>query len=107
MEEFVNPRIHQSLLRPRLILGVEQRIFFAIAFLAGFLAFFATFWYIVIAIVVWISGMAVARSLAKIDPQMRAIFMESLDYSGYYPSRSTSLKPRVIKIKSEQTVHAQ
>ncbi len=94
-------RIHQSLLKPPLFLGVTLDVLVAeVAFLFGvFIAFGASKVVVVYALLTLLLAHPLLARLVDRDPLALRLFAESLSYRRFYPARgslapSAGVKPR-------------
>lgn len=80
--------ISRAINRPILIAGAERKLAFLIGLASFGLIFIGVAWVTtILAIFIWILGMAAVRHMAKIDPQLSDIYMRSLKYKAYYPPK--------------------
>ena len=89
MEQPRQATLHQSINRPNLLMGGDQRLVLFAALIAGILAFaLLTWWGIVLAAILWPCSVAALRRMAKADPLMRFVYRSHVKYAMYYPSKS-------------------
>jgi len=92
MERQDSPRetlIHQSANRPHLILGGDREMVLFAGLTGACIAFtVATWWGILIAIVVWLSAVAVLARMGKADPLLRHVYLRHIRYETFYPAKS-------------------
>jgi type IV secretion system protein VirB3 len=79
--------IHQSFLRPLLILGAERELVILSAILSAMLVFsLANVYFAGVGVLLWLSSVAVFQRLAKLDPQMSRVYVRHVRYRNYYPA---------------------
>jgi type IV secretion system protein VirB4 len=80
-----NVEIHQSLVRPVLIAGVERELAILIG-ISSVLIWIAgkDFMSFLLAIAIWFIGMFLAREAAKLDGQMVKVFLRHIQYQEFY-----------------------
>lgn len=79
----------RALHRPNLVLGGDRELVLTTALIAFGLAVTAqNLPALVFGVAFWFGCIAALRAMAKADPQMRAVYLRSLKYRGYYPARS-------------------
>jgi type IV secretion system protein VirB3 len=81
--------IHQSLIRPHLLLGGDRELVLFSALIAVALVFtVATWWSIVAGMVFWLVAAAVLSRMGKADPKLRHVYLCHLRYRAFYPAKS-------------------
>jgi type IV secretion system protein VirB3 len=81
--------IPQSANRPNQILGGDRELILVAALTAVSLAFaLASLWGFVLALVLWLSAIAVLQRMGKADPQLRQVYMRHIRYRPFYPAKS-------------------
>jgi type IV secretion system protein VirB3 len=81
--------IHQSANRPNLLLGGDRELVLVTMMIAAGLAFsLATLWGIGLAIVYWISSMAILQRMGKADPLLRKTYFRHIRYLAFYRAKS-------------------
>ncbi len=89
MDNLNTTPIYRALHRPNLILGGERELVLLTALLTGGTAMVAmNLVSTVICTLVWLSGIAMLRAMAKVDPQLSRVYLRYLQYRAYYPARS-------------------
>lgn len=79
--------IHQSFLRPLLMLGAERELVILSAILSAMLVFsLANVYFAGLGILFWLSSVALFQRLAKIDPQISRVYVRHVRYRNYYPA---------------------
>ena len=80
---------HRALHRSNLILGGERELVLFTALLTGGLVITAqNLVTTIIGLMVWFTGIAFLRMMAKADPHMSHVYTRSLKFQVYYPGRS-------------------
>lgn len=82
--------IHQSLLRPALILGAERDLLLCsglLALLVGVGGF--TLYSALAGFLFWVAASFVLRRMAKHDPVMSKVWLRHVRQQEFYPARST------------------
>jgi type IV secretion system protein VirB3 len=81
--------IHQSANRPNLLLGGDRELVLVMIMIATGLAFsLASWWGIGLAVVLWISSIAVLQRMGKTDPLLRPVYLRHIRYLPFYPAKS-------------------
>lgn len=83
--------IHQSLVRPQLIMGCDRELYFALVALALVLGgpsgiMEMNYTNVAYAAAVWFIGQNILLRMAKKDPYMRQVFNRSMRYRRFYPA---------------------
>ena len=79
--------VHQSFLRPLLMLGAERELVILSAILSAMLVFsLANAYFAGLGILFWLSSVAVFQLLAKIDPQMSRVYVRHARHRNFYPA---------------------
>jgi type IV secretory pathway TrbD component len=79
--------IHQSFLKPLLILGVERDLFIATATISAMLVFSVNNAYLaIIGAGFWLGTLPALQRLAKADPQMSRVYVRHARYAQYSPA---------------------
>ena len=82
--------IHRALNRPNLLMGGDRELVLVTILSTLFLIVLLASWYtVLIGIVVWFSSMWGLRWMAKSDPLMRAIYLRHIKYAQHYPAKSS------------------
>jgi type IV secretory pathway TrbD component len=94
--------IHQSFLRPLLMLGAERELVILSAILSAMLVFsLANAYFAVLGILFWLSSVAVLQRLAKIDPQISRVYVRHVRYRNYYPA-SGHPRAQMPEVRAQQ-----
>jgi type IV secretory pathway TrbD component len=81
--------IHPSANRPHLVLGGDRELVFCAALLAAVLAFaVSTWWSFALAIVLWLTSVAVLARMGKADPLLRHVYLKHVRSAAFYPAKS-------------------
>lgn len=82
--------LHQSMLRPMLLLGAERELILALGIVAGvFIVSLFQLWAAIFGLVLWAVGAWVLTRAASFDPQLSKTFGRSLRYRKLYKSAAT------------------
>ena len=82
--------LHQSLLRPMLLLGAERELILALGIVAGvFIVSLFQLWAAIFGLVLWAVGAWVLTRVASFDPLLSKTFGRSLRYRTLYKSAAT------------------
>jgi len=82
--------LHQSMLRPLLLLGSERELILALGIVAGvFIVSLFQLWAAIFGLVLWAIGAWVLTRAASFDPQLSKTFGRSLRYRKLYKSSAT------------------
>lgn len=82
--------LHQSMLRPMLLLGAERELILALGIVAGvFIVSLFQLWAAMFGLVLWAVGAWVLTRAASFDPQLSKTFGRSLRYRKLYKSAAT------------------
>jgi type IV secretory pathway TrbD component len=82
--------LHQSLLRPMLLLGAERELILALGIMAGvFIVSLFQLWAAIFGLILWAVGAWVLTRAANFDPQLSKTFGRSLRYRKLYKSAAT------------------
>lgn len=82
--------LHQSLLRPMLLLGAERELILALGIVAGvFIVSLFQLWAAIFGLILWAVGAWVLTRAANFDPQLSKTFGRSLRYRKLYKSAAT------------------
>ena len=82
--------LHQSMLRPMLLLGAERELILALGIVAGvFVVSLFQLWAAIFGLVLWAIGAWVLTRAASFDPQLSKTFGRSLQYRKLYKSAAT------------------
>jgi type IV secretion system protein VirB3 len=88
-EDFGVP-LHQSLLRPMLLMGAERELILALGVVAGvFIVSLFQLWAAIFGIVLWSVGAWALARAANFDPQLSKTFARSVRYQKLYKSAAT------------------
>ena len=81
--------IHQSANRPNQLLGGDRELVLVMIMIAGGLAFsLASWWGIVLAVVLWIFSIAALQRMGKADPLLRPVYLRHIRYTTFYAAKS-------------------
>jgi len=76
-----------------LFMGGDRELVMMAGLLAVALIFSAMTWFATLfGVVLWVVALKVLRSMAKSDPQLRAVYLRNRRYVRYYPPRSTPFR---------------
>ena len=92
--------MHQSLLRPQLLLGGERQLVIASGMLAAILAFtLGDFVLSAIGVTFWLVTLVVLQRMAKYDPEMSRVYVRHVNKKIYYPAQPhfSALEPEPKK----------
>lgn len=93
--------IHQSANRPHLLLGGDRELVLFAGLTAACLAFtLATWWGVIIAMVIWLGSIAVLVRMGKADPLLRHVYLRHIRYQAFYPAKSGRAAVAVLSKKS-------
>ena len=82
--------LHQSLLRPMLLMGAERELILALGVIAGvFIVSLFQLWAAIFGVALWLVGAWVLTRAANFDPQLSKTFTRSLKYKKLYKSGAT------------------
>jgi type IV secretion system protein VirB3 len=82
--------LHQSMLRPMLLLGAERELILALGIVAGvFIVSLFQLWAAIFGLILWAVGAWVLTRAANFDPQLSKTFGRSLRYRKLYKSAAT------------------
>ena len=80
---------HPSANRPHLVLGGDRELVLGAALLTAVLAFaVSTWWSFALAIVLWLTSVAILARMGKADPMLRHVYLRHVRYAGFYPAKS-------------------
>jgi type IV secretion system protein VirB3 len=86
--------LHQSMLRPMLLLGAERELILALGIVAGvFIVSLFQLWAAIFGLALWAVGAWVLTRAANFDPQLSKTFGRSLQYRKLYKSAATPFAP--------------
>lgn len=90
--ELTKVAIHQSLVRPFLLLGGERTLVILSAMFSGYMGYMVTmrfglYWGLPVGIALWAVFIFLLRKMAIADPQMWSVFNRSKQYKSFYPAR--------------------
>ena len=92
MHDAEKPReilIHCSANRPQLILGGDREMVLFAGLTAACLAFtLATWWGILVGLLVWVGAIAILSRMGKADPLLRHVYFRHIQYAPFYPAKS-------------------
>lgn len=89
MAELRQIPIYRALNRPNLLMGGDRELVLVTILSTVFLIVLLASWYtVVIGIVVWSFGMWGLRWMAKADPLMRNLYLRHIKYSQHYDAKS-------------------
>jgi type IV secretion system protein VirB3 len=92
--------IHQSANRPNMLLGADRELVLLSAMLSAALTFvIATWWGILLGVILWVAAVAVLQRMGKADPLLRPVYARHVKYQPFYGAKSflrsrTSETPR-------------
>jgi type IV secretion system protein VirB3 len=82
-------QIHQSANRPHLLLGGDREMVLFSGLTSACLAFtVATWWGVVLSVILWLTAVAVLMRMGKADPLLRHVYLRHIQYHGFYPAKS-------------------
>ena len=95
--------ILQSLTKPILLLGGERENIILLACISLSLCTVGRDMVsLILAIIIWVSGVIASKLSAKIDPWATKVYINSLQYQDFYPAREKVNTPKcVIKRKRD------
>ncbi len=94
--------VYRALHRPMLVLGAEANMVVGVGALCGFIGFLS--WDPITAgvcLVIWLATLPLLRKAAKVDPQLRLVYVRLRKYRRYYPPRSRPFV-KIIKKRSKK-----
>lgn len=78
-------RIHRALSRPNLLIGADRELVLITGLATVILVFVVlTVYSVIVGVVMWIVIIAALRALAKVDPQMRTVYLRHISYKLHY-----------------------
>jgi type IV secretion system protein VirB3 len=81
--------VHQSANRPNLLLGADRELVLLSAMLAASLIFvIASWWGILLGILLWAVALAILKRMAKADPMLRQVYIRHVRYQPFYRAKS-------------------
>jgi type IV secretion system protein VirB3 len=81
--------IHCSANRPQMILGGDREMVLFAGLTSACLAFtLATWWGILVGLIVWLASIAVLSRMGKADPLLRHVYLRHIRYASFYPAKS-------------------
>lgn len=97
--------IHQSLLRPELVMGGEREpvlLSNLMVIITGIVGAVSTAWItVVIAVFFYFVAISLLRRMAKKDPIMTKVWRRYISYQHYYPARSSYWASECYKRKGK------
>ena len=92
MADVPSPRItviHASINRPTQWLGGDRELVIITAIVSFMLTLsLATWWGAGLAIVLWLSAVAVLQRMGKADPMLRQVYLRHVHFREFYPAKS-------------------
>lgn len=86
--------LRQSLVRPILLAGAERELTMLLGVIAAGLVFgIGSKEGVVMGVLLWLVGHWGLVQIAKIDPQMREVFMRLINHKKYYPAQTSDSAP--------------
>ncbi len=85
--------IHQSLVRPKLVLGAERMPAVMCAALCALPAATGQFRYVALGIAVWVGLLFVLRRAAKFDPILSDVFSRYVNYRPFHSAQPSIIAP--------------
>lgn len=87
--------LHESLNRPRLLIGGERNLVLMLGVVVGVFVFsLHQLWAAVVGVLLWLIGYWALTAAAKYDPMLSKTGARHLRLRAYYPARSTPFAPR-------------
>jgi type IV secretion system protein TrbD len=81
--------VHQSANRPNLLLGADRELVLLAAMLAASLIFvIASWWGILLGVLLWAVAVAVLKRMGKADPRLRQVYVRHVKYQPFYRAKS-------------------
>jgi type IV secretion system protein VirB3 len=81
--------VHQSANRPNLLLGADRELVLLSAMLAASLIFvIASWWGILLGVVLWVVAVAILKRMGKADPMLRQVYIRHVKYQPFYGAKS-------------------
>jgi type IV secretory pathway TrbD component len=81
--------LHQSANRPNLLLGGDRELVLIAAMLAASLIFvIASWWGVLIGVLLWAAAVAILKRMGKADPMLRQVYVRHVKYQPFYPAKS-------------------
>jgi len=81
--------LHRALHRPTLLLGGDRELVIATGMMSFGIAMAAlNLVAVIVGTILWFVCLALLRTMAKADPDMRHVYVRYLKYRSYYPPRS-------------------
>lgn len=82
--------VHQSLVRPMLLMGGERTLVLMLAVISGvFILSLHAIWAAIAGVLLWIVGMFALSRAGAYDPQLSKVGPRSLRYRKFYPAAAT------------------
>lgn len=82
--------IHQSLMRPLLVMGGERNLVLMTGMVAGIFIFSLHQWWAALAgVLLWTVGVWALQALAKLDAQFSAVYIRHLRFRRFYQSQAS------------------
>jgi type IV secretion system protein TrbD len=81
--------IHASINRPTQWLGGDRELIIITAVISFVLGLtLATWWGVGLAIVLWLSAVAILQRMGKADPLLRQVYAQHIRFRYFYPAKS-------------------
>ncbi len=81
--------IYQSANRPNQLLGADRELVLVMVMVATGLAFsLASWWGILLAVVLWVGSVGALQRMGKADPILRQVYLRHVRYAEFYPAKS-------------------
>jgi len=88
--------VHQSLIRPHLLMGGDRELVLFSALIAVALVFtVATWWSVLAGVVFWLIAVAVLSRMGKSDAMLRHVYLRHLRYRAFYQAKSSPASERL------------
>jgi len=93
--------IHQSLVRPQMVMGAERELALLAMMISGFIAYCAYLSFslilFVVAIFIWLFSIGILRRMFKADPLMFGNYRRHIRYKSHYKAHSTPFRNNNVK----------
>ena len=87
--------LHESLNRPRLLIGGERNLVLMLGVVVGVFVFsLHQLWAAVVGVLLWLIGYWALTAAAKYDPMLSKTGARHLRLRAYYPARATAFAPQ-------------
>ncbi len=82
--------IHQSLMRPMLVMGGERNLVLMTGIIAGIFIFsLHQWWAALVGVLLWTVGLWALQALAKLDAQFSSVYLRHLRLRRFYQSHAS------------------